>query len=80
MPGAWTARPGAFECIVTKLLAAPGHVFIESIHITCVFLKTPFEDRWLHVIYSECSVTIGETVLCAAALFLLSPSYVHFQN
>lgn len=52
MSGSWTARPGAFECIVTKFPAAPGHVFIESIHLTCIFLKR-LEDGWFRAIYSE---------------------------
>lgn len=59
MSGAWTARPGAFECVV------PGHVFIESIHPTCIFLEMPLEDGFMPST-RNCSVPIGETVLGAA--------------
>lgn len=56
MSGAWTARPGAFECIVMKFLADSGHVFIESIHPTCIFSKMLFEDEWFHAIFPDCTM------------------------
>lgn len=60
MSGSWTARPGAFECIVTKFPAAPGHVFIESIHLTCIFLKRLLKTGGFAPSTRNCSVPISD--------------------